>query len=117
MMQHVVLGYPWGVEIGGPFLHPIQPLAHEGLAQHILFDIHKMSGSIEYSERRSGVVVQQIPGVPVSTEVVLSCSQHERGPVKGAGKGSTSEGKGPAGPRRGVQAWAANLASRRQSAH
>src|SRR2546421_12661731 len=58
MMRHVVSRYPWVVEICGPFLHPIQPLAHEGLAQHILFDIHNMSGPIEHSERGSGAVVQ-----------------------------------------------------------
>ena len=86
--------YPWAVEICGPFLHPIQPLAHEGLAQHILFDIHKMSGPIEHSERRSGVVVQQIPGVPVSTEVVLSCGQHERGATKGCEECVHVKGKG-----------------------
>src|SRR6266571_5207589 len=82
-MRQLVSRSRWAVEICGVFLHPIQPLAHEGLAQHILFDIHKMSGPIEHSERRSGVVVQQIPGVPVSTEVVLSCGQHERGATKG----------------------------------
>ena len=46
MMRHVVSREPWAVEICGVFLHPIQPLAHEGLAQHILFDIHKMSSPI-----------------------------------------------------------------------
>ena len=50
MTRHVESRDPWAVEICGPFLHPIQPLAHEGLAQHILFDIHKMSGPIEDSE-------------------------------------------------------------------
>ncbi len=94
MMRHVGSGYPRAVEICGPLLHPIQPLAHEGLAQHILFDIHKMSGPIEHSERRSRVVVQQIPGVPVSTEVVLSCGQHERGAIKGGGKSVHVKGKG-----------------------
>src|SRR2546423_569011 len=82
MMRHVVSRYPWAVEICDPFLHPIQPLAHEGLAQHILFDIHKMSGSIEHSERRSGVVVQQIPDGPVSTDLVLSRGHNECGATK-----------------------------------
>src|SRR5260370_26695149 len=58
------------------FLHPIQPLAHAGLAQHILFDIHKMSGPIEHSQRRSGVVVPKIPGILLATEVLLSPGQH-----------------------------------------
>src|SRR6266851_257840 len=83
-----------GLSDCGTFLHPIQPLAHEGLAQHILFDIHKMSGPIEHSEGRSGVVVQQIPGVPVSTEVVLSCGQNKRGATKGCGKSVHVKGKG-----------------------
>src|SRR5229473_3972966 len=83
-----------GLSDCGTFLHPIQPLAHEGLAQHILFDIHKMSGPIEHSERRSGVVIQQIPGVPVSTEVVLSCGQHERGATKEGGLCVHFEGRG-----------------------
>src|SRR6266567_2290329 len=94
MMRHVGSRDPWAVEICGPFLHPIQPLAHEGLAQHILFDIHKMSGPIEHGKRRSGVGVQQIPGVPVSTQVVLSCGQHERGATKGGGKSVHVKGKG-----------------------
>ena len=83
-----------GLSDCGAFLHPIQPLAHEGLAQHILFDIHKMSGPIEYSERRSGIVVQQIPGVPVATEVVLSCGQNERGTTKRCGECVHVKGKG-----------------------
>ena len=94
MMRQMVSRSRWAVEICGVFLHPIQPLAHERLAQHILFDIHKMSGPIEHGERRSGVVVQQIPGVPVSTEVVLSCGQHERGTTKGGGKSVHVKGKG-----------------------
>jgi hypothetical protein len=36
------------------------------VAEFILFDIHKMSSPIEHSEGRSGVGVQQIPGVLVS---------------------------------------------------
>jgi len=79
---------------GGVFLHPVQPFAHKGLAQHILFDIHKMSGPVEYSEGRSGVVVQQLPGVAVSTEVVLSCGQDECGASKGSGQGIHVKGKG-----------------------
>jgi len=90
-----------GLSDCGGFLHPIQPLAHEGLAQHILFDIHKMSGPIEHSEGRSGVVVQQIPGVLVSTEVVLSCGQNERGATKGCGQGVHVKGKGA-----GCLSWA-----------
>ena len=76
------------------FLHPIQPLAHEGVAEHLLFDRHKMSGSIKHRERRSGIVVQQIPGVPVSTEVVLSCGQNECGATKEGRVGATSKEAG-----------------------
>src|SRR5260221_4951739 len=82
-----------GLSDCGTFLHPIQPLAHEGLAQHILFDIHKMSGPIEHSEGRSGVVVQQIPGVLVATEVALSSGQNERGATKRCGEGVHVKGK------------------------
>src|SRR5712692_8750494 len=71
-----------GRSAAGVFLHPIQPLAYEGLAESCLFETHKMSGPIEHRERRSGVGVQQIPGVLVSTEVVLSCGQNERRATK-----------------------------------
>src|SRR5260370_17975626 len=69
-----------GLSDCGTFLHPIQPLAHEGLAQHILFDIHKMSGPIEHSEGRSGAVVQKIPAILVATDVLFSSRQTEPPP-------------------------------------
>src|SRR5579859_6622633 len=78
----------------GVFLHPFQPFAHEGVAQRILFNSHEMSGPIENGEGRSGVVVQQVPGVAVSTDVVLSRGQYERRAAKGCGKPVYVEGKG-----------------------
>jgi hypothetical protein len=42
------------------FLHPIQPLAHEGLAESCLFESQKMPGPIEHGERRSGVMLRCI---------------------------------------------------------
>jgi hypothetical protein len=111
MMRHVVSRYPWAVEICGPFLHPIQPLAHEGLAQHILFDIHKMVGPIEHGECRSGVVVQQIPGVRYPQRWSCRAVSMSVGPPKAAGSLSTSKEKGLASSSRSLKMWSASWTS------
>jgi site-specific recombinase XerD len=76
-----------------------------------------MSGPIEHCERRSGVVVQQIPGVPVATEVTLSCGQHERGSIKGGGKSVHVKGKGSGWRKPLVEGVVGDLDLRQHVAH
>src|SRR5215472_10076223 len=75
----------WSRTRGDPFLHPIQPLAHEGLAEQILLDIDKMPSPVEHRKCCSGVVLQQFPGVTVAAEMILAASQQERGELGGGG--------------------------------
>ena len=72
-----------GGQAGPPFLHSIQPLAHKGLAQRILFDIDEVAGPIEHASLAAldGQYQTNVRAPYVLTQTLLPMLKARRGQV------------------------------------